>query len=218
MPSFRFRFVLPAGHRAVATVTCLVAMGVAPAHAAAQPSLFAGPYVSVEAGRQHVIGGSLVDGVDTLQEDSRGVVSLSGGLRGALGPLVVGGDVGLGRLDGALELRDDATGTTVRYDTSSQWHWRLTGGVTLGPRTLAYAYVSEVTRTFDVAIVRAGATTPQQDEQGLLRFGLGAERQLRGAMHAFVAAGSSRADFAGRQTNIAPGRRFEASVGLTLQF
>ncbi len=218
MHTFPRRLVPLLGHWLALAVVSLVAIGAAPATAAAQSTPFSGPYVAVDVSRQHVIGGSLVDGVDTLQEASRGVLSVSAGWRRALGAVVVGADVGLGRLDGALVLRDDATATTVRYDTSSQWHWRLTGGVTIGPRTLAYAYVSEVTRAFDVTITRRGATTPQRDEQGLLRFGGGLERRVGGPVHVTVAAGSSRADFGGRQTNIEPGRRLEASAGLVLQF
>lgn len=200
------------------TASCVAALGAAPATVSAQPSAFSGPYIAVDAGRQHVIGGSLVDGVDTLQEDTRGVVSLSGGVRFALGPVVVGGDVGVGRLDGELQRRDDATATTVLYDTSSQRHWRLLAGTTFGPRALAYAYVSEVSRTFDVTITRRGSTTPQQDEQGLLRFGAGLEWRLTGPLHVHVTAGTSRADFGDRVTNIEPRRRVEVSAGLTLQF
>lgn len=218
MDACRFRFVLSVGHRAVVAVIGLVALGVAPAIVSAQPAAFSGPYVAVEAGRQQVIGGSLVDGVDTLQEDARGVFSVSAGWRRALGPVVIGADVGLGRFDGALTLRDDATATTVRYDTSSQWHWRLTGGLMLGRRTLTYAYVSEVTRAFDVTITRGNASTAQQDEQGLLRFGGGLERRLGGPVHVFVTAGSSRANFGERRTNIKPGRRLEVSAGVAFQF
>ncbi|MEZ5416097.1 MAG: hypothetical protein R2708_02000 [Vicinamibacterales bacterium] len=217
------RVVLCAGHRMALTVLACVATLGAPATVAAQSRSgssrgFSGPYVALDASRQHVIGGSLVDGVDTLQDDVRRVTSAAVGLRGHVGPVVVGGELGKGRLDGALQLEDLSRGLVVDYDTSSQWHWALTAGRAVGDGALLFGYVSEVTRSFDVTMRRAGGDVSQDDEQGLLRFGLGWEQRVAGPLHLRLTAGTSRADFGGRPTNIEPGRRFEAGVGAVFQF
>lgn len=169
-------------------------------------------------GRQHVIGGSLVDGVDTLQQDSRIVASGFGGLRLQFGGVVVGGELGLGRTDGDLVLEDPSRLLRVDYENDRQWYWALTAGHTIGGNTLLFGYLSEVSRDFDVTIRRAGSTVVQQDGQGLLRFGAGIEQRVFGPLHLRATAGTSRADFGGRATNIEVGRRLEASVGVILQF
>lgn len=216
MGVFRGRIVLFPRHRRGFAVLVAAVVSWYPSMAAAQAVNVTGPYLAVDVGQQHVIGGSLVDGVDTLQDDVRAVTSLSAGLRGRLGRLMFGGELGRGWLDGRLERRDP--GTTVQYDTSSQWHWALTAGAAVSDSTLIYVYVSEVTRAFDVTITRSGGAAEQDDEQGLLRVGVSAERRLRGPLRARVAAGTSRADFGGRQTNIEPRRRMEVSLGLVWQF
>lgn len=198
------------------SLAVLVMVLAVPVTAAAQSSPFTGPYIAVDVSRQQVIGGALVDGVDTLQEDTRLVTSGAAGLRTAVRGVVLGAELGVGALDGDLARHDG--GSTVTYSASRQWHWALLAGPALGARTLLYAYLSEVTRSFDVAITRGAGSETQQDEQGLLRFGLGLERRLAGAFHVRLAAGTSRADFGSRLTNIEPGRRLELSAGLVWQF
>lgn len=216
MHTRRGRIVLYAGQWRSLVVLVAIAWTCCPSRLWAQPVNATGPYLVLDAGRQQVIGGSLVDGVDTLQEDVRTVTSLSAGLRGRLGRLMFGGELGRGWFDGSLERRDPTA--TVQYDSSSQWHWALTAGSAVGDATLLYAYMSEVTRAFDVTITRPGGVTDQDDEQGLLRVGMAVERRLRGPLRARVMAGTSRADFGGRPTNIEPRRRLEVSLGLVWQF
>lgn len=210
------RIVLCAGRWRSGAVLFVVLWTCCPSQLWAQPMDVTGPYLAVDLGRQQLIGGSLVDDVDTLQEDVRGVTSLSAGLRARLGRLAFGGELGRGWFDGRLERRDP--GTTVRYDSSSQWQWTITAGSTVGDATVVSLYLSEVTRTFDVTITRLGGVTDQNDEQGLLRFGVSIERRLRGPLRARASVGTSRADFGDRVTNIEPGRRLELSVGLVWQF
>lgn len=201
-------------HAAVAAGAVLFLL-LQPPMAAAQA--FSGPYAGVDVGRQHIIGGALVDGVDTLQQDDRFVTSLFGGLRAQLGGVVIGGDLGVGRVDGQLTLADPGRRLTVNYQNRSQWHWAATLGHTVGAATLVFGYVSEVTRSFDVAIERGGQAFTQRDEQGMLRFGVGVERKLRGPLHLRGTLGSSRADFGGRPTNIEINRRLEFSLGVLVQ-
>jgi hypothetical protein len=179
---------------------------------------YRGLYAGAEVGRQHVIGGSLVDGVDTLQDAARTVATMFGGLRGQIGRLVVGGELGLGRMDGDLRLEDLERAMVVGYAGDSQWHWALNAGYVVRPGSLIFGYVSEVTRNFDVTIERPESTVLQQDEQGLLRFGAGLEQQLKGPFRLRGTLGTARADFGGRQTNVVITRRLELSMGLVVQF
>lgn len=85
------------------------------------PRPFHGPYAGVEFGRQHLIGGALVDGVDTLQQASRVVASGFVGLRAQFARgVVAGGEIAVGRIDGRLALDDAVSGVSVRYDNRVQ--------------------------------------------------------------------------------------------------
>ena len=52
-----------------------------PAYALAQDKAFSGLYGGVEVGRQNIIGGSLIDDIDVLTQDTRTVLGFQGGLR-----------------------------------------------------------------------------------------------------------------------------------------
>lgn len=213
----RLETVLKSARR-IAAAVMLVGWFAASASAQSGRGPFSGLYAGADVGRQHVIGGSLVDEVDTLQEDSRVVASVFGGVRGQLRGFVLGAELGLGRTDGDLVLSDPSRVLTVDYKNDSQWHWTLSAGHTVGSQTLLFVYVSEVTRKFDVTILRAGVTSEQQDEQGLLRFGGGIERRITGPLRLRATVGTSRADFGDRETNIEIGRRVDASIGFVIQF
>ena len=185
----------------------------------ASPALaqtFSGPYIGVDVSRQHYIGGSVVNGIDVLQEDSRIVASLFGGIRWQTRGFVLGGELGRGRADGDLRL--ETADLTIDYRNRWQGHWQLHAGHTIGRGSLLYGYLSEVTRQFDVTISDSGQSTTQQDEQGMLRFGAGVEQQLTNRLRLRLTAGSSRADFGDRATNKAIGRRLELGGGLVVQF
>jgi hypothetical protein len=209
---------LLASARSWAVVLLLTAVSASTVSAQSPGRAFNGPYIGADVGRQQVIGGALVDGLDTLQEDPRVVVSIFGGLRGQIAGFALGGELGFGRTDGDLVLEDPGRFLAVDYANSAQWHWMLTGGHTIGARTLLFGYLSEVSRDFDVSIRRSGAVTAQQDSQGLLRFGAGVEHAFAGPFALRVSAGTSRADFGDRQTNIEIGRHLEMSLGVVIQF
>jgi hypothetical protein len=209
------RNVLVRARTAIVSATTIVLFS---SSALAQARAFSGPYVGAEAGAQQVIGGSLVNGVDTLQEDSRLVMSAFGGLRGQFGGFVVGGELGIGRTDGDLRLDEPANLLTIDYQNKAQWHWLLSAGHTIGQRTLVFAYLSEVSRSFDVTILQGANRIEQQDEQGLLRFGVGIEQRLPGPFRLRATVGTSRADFGDRQTNIQVGKQIEAAIGMVVQF
>jgi hypothetical protein len=205
------------GHRLLIALALLGSAIWTPA-AEAQVRPFNGAYIAIDVGAQHIIGGSLVGGVDTLQDASRLVAAASGGVRRDIRGIVIGGELGLGVTDGDIELRDPGRGLVVTYRNNRQWDWALMAGPALGRKTLLFGYLSEVTRQFDVTIERGDAVTSQRDEQGLLRFGLGVEHRVGGPLHVRVAVGTSRANFGDRATNKAINKRLEATAGLLWQF
>lgn len=206
--------------RVVLTLTLVLAASNA-ARAQSQDKAFHGLYLGVDVGRQNLIGGSLVEGVDTLQQDTRTVLTFYGGLRGQLGSgFVLGGELGYGRLDGDLILSEPSRLLQVEYTTDAQWSWTLTAGHTIPARgrALVFGYVSEVTREFDVNVLLRAVRLEQQDEQGLLRYGVGVEVKVAGPLHLRATFGTSRADFGDRQINITPNKPFEVSGGVVFQF
>ncbi|MGE0555930.1 MAG: hypothetical protein AB7R55_21075, partial [Gemmatimonadales bacterium] len=196
---------------------------VAGASAVAQPApgrtrhSFSGPTLAVDAGWQNLIGGALVGGVDMLQQSRRRVASVSVGLRyqTPIGTLI-GGELGRGVVDGDLTLRMPSTPLTIEYRNRAQRHWGLVLGQAIGPgrRWLAFGYLSEVTRRFEVEIEEDASRYTQRDEQGLLRFGVGLERAVASPLSVRVTLGTSRADFGTRATNIVPRRLLEVGVGI----
>jgi len=206
--------------RGLTVVLFIVAILLLPAPARTQHKAFSGLYAGVEVGRQNLIGGSLVDNVDFLTQDTRRVIALQGGVRYQFDVgFVIGVEGSVGFMDGKLSLADPANQLDITYDNDQQTTFGLMSGFALGPRKrwLLFAYLSEATRKFDVTVNRAGTTFQQSDEQGFLRYGIGVEKQLFGHLNLRATAGSGRADFADRQTNIDVKREFEFSVGGVLQ-
>lgn len=194
-----------------------------PATSIAQPTekAFTGLYIGAEAGALNVIGGALVDGVDTLAQDTRAAVTgIVGGRYQFANRLVLGAEFGVGWEDG--HLTTDVAGTGAHVDYANSMHTRIGGtvGMALGAsrRTHVFGYLNELSRSFDVTITQAGVVTTQQDEQGLLRYGGGVEQQIARRLTLRATAGSSRADFGDRATNITPTRPLEAAIALLFRF
>jgi len=186
----------------------------------AQARHFSGIYLGVEAGRQSLIGGSLVSGVDVLAQEDRRVAHVLGGGRYQLGNgLVVGAEASYGPIDGALRLSDPGASLDIEYESNRQKAYGLMGGLALGSSRdwLVFAYLAEATRVFDVTIRQGTTTVFQRDEQGMLRFGAGVEARLLGSLHLRASAGSGRADFGDRPRNIDPERRLELAAGAIVQ-
>ncbi|MGE0440635.1 MAG: hypothetical protein AB7L66_09950 [Gemmatimonadales bacterium] len=178
---------------------------------------FSGVFATIETGRQNLIAGALVGGVDVLAQASRPVTTVGIGAR-IQTPFgtVFGASLGRGWGDGTLRLDDG--GLTVQYRGRSRRHWELIAGQAIGPRrqNLVYAYLSEVSRSFGVTIDDHGTAGSQRDEQGLLRYGVGFERVLGRFAAVRVGVGSSRADFGNRPTNVVPRRPVDVTIGLVL--
>jgi hypothetical protein len=205
----------------------LLALGLAVSIGAEEPDSssgaperpFDGFYAGVEVGRQNIIGGSLVRGVDTLQQESRGVVSFPLGWRRQVGRFVFGAEFVYGRVDGDLERVEPNAALRIAYENDSQTQIGGSLGYALGGgrRTLLFAYLGEVSRSFDVTIRLGNEVILQGDEQGLLRYGVGGEWTVSKRLRARLTIGSSRASFDGT-TNIEPEKPLDAALGLIVQF
>jgi hypothetical protein len=179
---------------------------------------FGGLLIGVEIARQNVIAGALIGGVDVLAQESKLVTSIVTGYRHQWGEgWVAGVEAGLGRIDGDLTRNDP--NLTIRYEHRPQLHFGATAGrvVDLAGPTLVFTYVSEVKREFEVTGTRNGQRIGQSDEQGLLRYGVGVERNVWRGLNVRVTPGSSRADFGGRPTNIDVKRPIDFSLALIYQ-
>lgn len=186
----------------------------------AQERHFSGFHAGVDLGSQSIIGGSLVGGVDVLAQDDRVVTSLTAGYRYEFPMgLVVGVEGSYGMLDGDLTYSDPFRNLEITYESDDQTTLGATLGWSFGVERnwLGFAYLSEATREFDVTIRIDGSTFLQQDEQGMLRYGLGIEKQINRGLHLRLAVGSGRADFDG-ETNIDPDEELEYSAGILWQF
>ncbi len=198
----------------------IVAVLTLPAYTFAQDKAFSGLYGGVELGRQNIIGGSLIDDVDVLTQDTRTVFAFQGGLRYQfdLG-LVIGIEGSLGFLDGTLSLSEPANQLDITYENSKQTTLGLIGGFAFGAQKhwLLFGYVTEATREFDVTINQADVMFEQRDEQGFLRYGIGVEKQVFSHLNLRISAGTGRADFGDRQTNIDVKKKLEFTVGGVFQ-
>jgi len=191
-----------------------------PVHTLEAQDRFEGVTLSIDAGRQKIIAGALVEGVDVLAEDDRYVVGLGVGGRVQLDVgLVVGVELGVARFDGDLSTTGPG-GVAVTWTGGDQ---RTLGG-SLGwafereRPVLAFAYLSEATRDFDASLAGPGGTGEQQDEQGFLRYGAGLEIHVTDGLGVEVTVGSGRADFGDAVTSIDPTRAIEFGVGLAWTF
>jgi len=178
---------------------------------------FAGPFLDFGANQEHVIGGSLIDGIDVLSEGIRTVFSAGVGYRYQFDMgLIVGASISKGWLDGDLDLGDQVL--AVDWQNDSQWDWEVNAGWAFARRYHAFVFASEVTRKFEVDIVNGATDLSQADEQGMLRIGIGGEAYLVRGLSARLKIGTGRADFGDVVTNIDIGRKFHLSAGFRFTF
>ena len=183
---------------------------------------FTGIYAGVVAGSQNLFGGSNINGADVLAQSSRGAVDFPLGYRRQFlsGRFLAGAEFIWGLTDGRLKHEDRARQLSIRYENNSQWSIGLTAGYVFGKKrsNLTFLYLNETTRQFDVFIVDQYGPYKQQDEQGMLKFGVGVERRLLKALHVRLTAGRLYADFGDRVTNIDVNDKWDVMGGLAYQF
>lgn len=189
--------------------------------ASSEPDLrvFGGLYGGVGFSSQNVVGGSFIGGRDVLSRANRDVVDLFLGWRKQFGNrFAIGLEAQVGVVDGDLTQTDSATGYDIEYENDSQVAFGMTLGRVFGSqqRWLLYAYAYETEREFDVIIRRGTFSFTQNDKQGMLRLGLGAEVGWGKPFRLRVSAGTTRSDFGGAITNIDADGKFEVGTGLVI--
>jgi hypothetical protein len=183
---------------------------------------FDGLYFGLGAGFQNLFGGSSVNNMDVLAQQSKFVLDLYGGFRKQFlkNRLVVGLEGQLGFTDGDLSHKDNATQLEISYENNSQHGIGGTAGVTLGKEKshLLLIYVNETTRNFDVTINQYGETYKQQDQQGMLKYGVGYETVLFKRLHLCARIGGLKVDFGDQVTNINVEDKLDYMLSALYQF
>ncbi|MCB0519721.1 MAG: hypothetical protein H6577_02390 [Lewinellaceae bacterium] len=183
---------------------------------------FDGLYLGANAGSQNLFGGSFVDGVDVLAQESRFVAELFTGFRKQFlkGRMLAGAEVQIGFTDGNLTYHDPSKPLTIHYKNNFQHGFGLTLGAVFFKKKnlLVFAYAFETKRTFDVAIRDAIGSYKQTDEQGMLKYGLGTELHLWKGLNARATLGRLRVDFGDLVTNIDVEDKWDVTVGVSYQF
>ncbi|MEZ4956918.1 MAG: hypothetical protein R2825_25395 [Saprospiraceae bacterium] len=178
---------------------------------------FDGFYLGANAGSQNLFGGSFVDGVDVLAQESRFVAEVLIGFRKQFlkGRMLAGAELQLGFTDGKLMHNDPSKSLTIKYENNFQSGYGLTLGAVFlkNKNLLVYAYAFETERKFDVTIRDAFGFYKQKDEQGMLKYGLGAEAHLWKGLTARVTMGRLRVDFGDLPTNINVEDKWDMTFG-----
>lgn len=183
---------------------------------------FDGFYLGANVGSQNLFGGSLVEGKDILAQESRFVAELATGFRKQFlkGRLLAGAELQLGFTNGELTYKDPFKSLTINYKNNFQSGYGLTVGTIFGKRKniLTYVYAFETERRFEVTIQDAFGQYKQQDEQGMLKYGIGIEAHLWKGLNARVTIGRLRVDFGDLVTNIDVEDKWDFTVGVVYQF
>lgn len=182
---------------------------------------FDGLYLGANAGSQNLFGGSFVDEVDVLAQESRFVAEVFTGFRKQFlkGRMLAGAEVQLGFTDGDLMHDDPSKSLTINYENNFQSGYGLTAGAVLGKKknVLAYAYAFETKRKFDVSIQDAFGHFYQKDEQGMLKYGIGVEAHIWKGLNARATLGRLRVDFGDLETNIDVEDKWDLTIGVLYQ-
>ena len=185
------------------------------------PILFDGLYLGVSTGYQNIFGGSLVNGVDVLAQDTRRVWDIPIGYRKQFikGRYLLGIEYSFGFTDGNLMHSDDINQLEITYENNSQSGIGGLGGVLVGRKRafLIYGYLNETSRNFEVRIVDKGKVIRQRDEQGMLKYGLGVEAHLWQGLNFRASVGALRVDFGDQITNIDVEDELDLMIGLIYQ-
>lgn len=183
---------------------------------------FDGLYLGVNAGIQNVFGGSFVNEMDILAQESKFVSEFALGFRKQFlhNRFLIGLELSGGVLDGSLTHTDADEQLYISYKTSFQHSMGLQAGTVVGKKKnlLLFAYTNETKRTFDVEIQQRQYNFTQTDKQGMLKYGLGVEWQAFTHINIRTSFGALRVDFGELQTNMEVEDKFDASLGIIFQF
>lgn len=181
---------------------------------------FDGIYFGLAAGSQNIFGGSYVNNVDILAQDTRLVTDLAVGFRKEIlnNRLVVGAEFQVGFMNGNLDYKDN--NYSIKYKNNSQSAIGLAIGTAFSrKRNLHFfVYANETTRKFKVEVKDSFGSFRQLDEQGMLKYGIGFESHITKSLNARIYAGRLRVDFGDLTTNIDVEGTTDLMFGIVYQF
>ena len=203
-------------------VTPLLASSPAFAETKTDHRYFDGPLIGLEVGLQNYFSGSAIGNVDVLTRDTNVVTDVFVGYRKQLvgGRLLVGLRANYGFADGDLRQTGYLGEFDLVHENDTQIGFGGELGVVLGSRRVLalFAYGYETERDFEVTITSTSGRFRQSDEQGVFRFGVGAELHLRRGLHVRGTVGTGRADFGDRMTSQDVDGRTDFAIGVVAQF
>jgi len=211
--------------RFILVLSCLALVDLSTAQSTIKsPSnkFFDGIYGGLGLGSQNIFGGSFVNEMDVLAQESRFVLELSSGYRKQFlkNRLLAGVEFQLGFTNGDLKHTDPTEQLTISYENNTQAGFGLTMGVVLGSKKnyLVFLYGNETTRKFDVTITDSGGSYQQTDEQGMLKYGFGGEVRIYKKLNMRATIGALRVDFGDLVTNIDVEDKLDIMAGVVYQF
>jgi hypothetical protein len=182
---------------------------------------FDGIYFGLDGGSQNVFGGSFVDGVDILAQESKFVGELLfGGRKQFLkGKLFLGLEFQLGFLNGQLHHKDLVRDLEIEYQNRSQHGFGGIVGTALGKskKVAVFGYMNETKRKFEVDIMQGASRFSQKDKQGMLKYGIGAELNVHKKFNFRGTFGAMRVDFGDLITNIDVEDKYDFIIALIWQ-
>ena len=184
--------------------------------------IFDGLYLGANIGSQNIFGGSNINGLDVLAQESRMVVDFSSGFRKQFlkNRFLFGIEVQFGLTDGTLKHSDQENQLEISYKNKTQYGIGITTGVTLGKHNnfLILAYLNETKRKFDVMIIESIYHYTQQDKQGILKYGIGVEARVYKRLNVRFTIGGLRVDFGDLETNIDVEDKLDVTLGVIHSF
>ena len=183
-----------------------------------QPNLDqSGFYLGINFGSQNVFGGSFVNDMDILAQESKFVSEISAGYRWQFlnNRLIAGFEGHIGFTDGQLMHEDPSEPLTIDYKNNFQSGKGIILGINLGAKRdwIIYGYLNETKRKFDVAISQDPWNFTQTDKQGMLRYGIGLEKTIYKQFNLRTSFGALNVDFGDLETNIDVEDNYDFTIG-----
>lgn len=176
-----------------------------------------GLYLGVNFGSQNVFGGSFVNDMDILAQESKFVSEISAGYRWQFlnNRIIAGLEGHIGFTDGTLRHENPSEPLTIDYKNNFQSGKGIIVGINLGANRdwIIYGYLNETKRKFDVAISQDPWNFTQIDKQGMLRYGIGIERTIYKQFNLRASFGALTVDFGDLETNIDVEDKFDFTIG-----
>jgi hypothetical protein len=125
-------------------------------------------------------------------------------------------EIGVGYITKHLHYSNEEV--VISYQPNMQWFLGAKLGYEFKSGHSIFVYANEVSRNFDVKLQDQWGPFTQEDNQGMLRFGVGYQLNLLKSAFINCKMGTGRADFADRTISNNPNFKLEAAVTLGYSF